>query len=667
MLERIRRSIRLKVTFLVLATVLAALLCTGTILVLYDLRQHRESWVTDLVTQAEIVGRASAPALAFHDTLTARQNLALLSVRPHIEHAAIFTPDGHRFATYTRKGSDPGDIPARPIEDGYRTSGAQIVLQYPVRDSDERLGSIYLRAEDDVLARLASYLATVGLVLVISLLVALALSSLLQNAVTRPILAIAEVAQRVKAERNFGLRARKTTDDETGELVVAFNSMLSEVGQRTTALEESNRALQREMGVRQEAERALRDANRRKDEFLATLAHELRNPLAPIRNAVHYINARGASDPRAAELIPIIDRQVQHMVRLIDDLMDISRITRDKLELRLSEFGLDDLLREVVEACGHALSEAGHSIVVRPVPPGVVLRADRARLDQVLGNLLNNAIKYTPPGGHIELEAEVEGRELVLFIRDDGIGIPREQLEQIFEPFSQLDRSLEKARGGLGIGLALSRRLVQLHAGTVTVDSPGQGRGTTFRVCLPIVIAPGVTEVPDVPEAGPAAEAPAPRPAPAEAGAPAISAPRAMATAPPEAAATPGRMRVLVADDNKDAAETLASLLRAAGHEAATAYDGEQALALLDRGPFEVGVIDIGMPRLNGYDVAEQVRRGAKGAHLRLVALTGWGQTEDRRRALAAGFDDHLTKPVHPEALLSLLESYEASKGRATG
>ena len=660
MLERIRRSIRLKVTFLVLATVLAALLCTGTILVLYDLRQHRESWVTDLVTQAEIVGRASAPALAFHDTLTARQNLALLSVRPHIEHAAIFTADGHRFATYTRKGSDPRDIPPRPIEDGYRTSGAQIVLQYPVRDSDERLGSIYLRAEDDVLARLASYLATVGLVLIISLLVALALSSLLQNAVTRPILAIAEVAQRVKAERNFALRAKKTTDDETGELVVAFNSMLSEVGQRTTALEESNRALQREMGVRQEAERALRDANRRKDEFLATLAHELRNPLAPIRNAVHYINARGASDPRAAELIPIIDRQVQHMVRLIDDLMDISRITRDKLELRLSEFGLDELLREVVEACGHALSEAGHSIVVRPVPPGVVLRADRARLDQVLGNLLNNAIKYTPPGGHIELEAEVEGRELVLFIRDDGIGIPREQLEQIFEPFSQLDRSLEKARGGLGIGLALTRRLVQLHAGTVTVDSPGQGRGTTFRVRMPIVLSPAV---PGVPEAGPAVEAPAPVPAAAEA----ITAPVAMATAEPEAPVTSGHMRVLVADDNKDAAETLASLLRAAGHEAATAYDGEQALALLDRGPFEVGVIDIGMPRLNGYDVAEQVRRGAKGAHLRLVALTGWGQTEDRRRALAAGFDDHLTKPVHPEALLSLLESYEASKGRATG
>ncbi|MEO6462672.1 MAG: ATP-binding protein [Candidatus Eisenbacteria bacterium] len=634
MLDRIRRSIRLKVTFLVLATVLAALLCTGTILVLYDLRQHRESWVSDLVTQAEIVGRASAPAIAFQDTLTAQQNLALLSVRPHIEHAAIYGADGQRFATYARKGIDPADIPQKPIADGYRTSGDRIVVQYPIRDSDERLGSIYLRAQDDVLARLGSYLATVGLVLVISLLVALALSSLLQNAVTRPILAIAETAQRVRTERNFSLRANKTTDDETGELVNAFNSMLGEVGQRTAALEESNRALQREMTVRQDAERALRDANKRKDEFLATLAHELRNPLAPIRNAVHYISARGATDPEAQKLIPIIDRQVRHMVRLIDDLMDISRITRDKLELRIAEFRLDEFMKEVVDACRHALADAGHTILVHPVPPDVRLKADRARLDQIVGNLLNNAIKYTPTAGHIELSARVAGRNLILLIQDDGIGIPPGQLEQIFEPFSQLDRSLEKSTGGLGIGLALSRRLVQLHHGTVTVESGGQGKGTTFRVTLPIVLG-GTAE---------------------GAAAPAGEATKA-------AAAGPERTRVLVADDNQDAAETLAALLRAAGHEVATAYDGEQALQLLDQGRFDVAVLDIGMPRRNGYDVAEQVRGGARGAHLRLVALTGWGQTEDRRRALAAGFDDHLTKPVHAEALLALIASYEATAG----
>ena len=641
MLGRIRRSIRLKVTFLVLATVLAALLCTGTILVLYDLRQHRESWVADLVTQAEIVGRASAPAIAFHDTLTAEQNLALLSVRPHIDHAAIFTADGRRFATYTRQGDDPAELPAEPLEDGYTVSGDRIVVQYPIRDSDERLGSIVLKARGDLLARLGSYLATVGLVLVISLLVALALSSLLQNAVTRPILAIAEVAQRVKEERDFGLRARRTTDDETGELVNAFNSMLGEVGQRTAALEESNRALQREMAVRQEAEGALRFANKRKDEFLATLAHELRNPLAPIRTAVHYINARGATDPEAQTLIPIIDRQVQHMVRLIDDLMDISRITRDRLELRIAEFGLEEFVQEVVAACRHALDDAGHTILVGPVPGGVRLRADRARLDQVIGNLLNNAVKYTPPGGHIELATRVEGRNLVLVVKDDGIGIPRESLEQIFEPFSQLDRSLEKARGGLGIGLALARRLVQLHEGTLVVESPGAGKGSLFRVTLPVVVVAGG-------EAG--ARAP---------GGDGPGAGEARASEP-----EPERTRVLVADDNRDAAETLAALLRAAGHDAATAFDGEQALDRLDHERFDVAVLDIGMPRLNGYDVAEQVRRGPRGGHLRLVALTGWGQVEDRRRALAAGFDDHLTKPVHPEALLSLLASYEAASGR---
>jgi signal transduction histidine kinase/ActR/RegA family two-component response regulator len=649
MIGRIRRSIRLKVMVFMLAITLAALLCTGTILVLYDLRQHRESWVTDLVTQAEIVGRASAPALAFHDTLTAQQNLALLSVRPQIDQAALYAADGRVFATYMRAGKGGEAIPPGPLEDGYRINGDRIVLQYPVRDADERLGTIYLSAEYNLLARLASYLATVGLVLVISLLVAFALSSLLQNAVTRPILAIAEVAQRVKTERNFGLRVRKTTDDETGELVAAFNSMLGEVGERTAALEESNRKLQREMGVRREAEDALRDANRRKDEFLATLAHELRNPLAPIRNAVHYLKARGSADPDAQQLIPLVDRQVQHMVRLIDDLMDISRITRDRLELKVSRFPLEDFLREAVDASRHALDEAGHTLAVHPSPPGVELSADRARLDQVIGNLLSNAIKYTPRGGHIELVAGVHGRRLELEVKDDGIGIPAEQLDTIFEPFSQLDRSLEKSSGGLGIGLALARRLVELHGGTVHVESDGPGRGTAFHVSLPVVVVDGRADLEPTPEE------PALRPG---------GAPPEGARAADTRAESNGRSRVLVADDNQDSAETLAALLRAAGLEAATAYDGAQALSLLEEGDFDVAVLDIGMPRLNGYDVAEQVRRGPHGHDLRLVALTGWGQTEDRRRALASGFDDHLTKPVHPEQLLTLLASYISSGRR---
>jgi signal transduction histidine kinase/CheY-like chemotaxis protein len=651
--REIRRSIRLKVMVFVLVITLAALLCTGTILVLYDLRQHRDAWVHDLVTQAEIVGRASAPALAFQDTLTARQNLQLLSVRPQIEQAAIYAADGSLFATYTRKGERKRDVPPRPLEDGYRTSGDHIDLQYPIRDADERLGTIHLRASYDLLARLGSYLATVGLVLVISLLVAFALSSLLQNAVTRPILAIASIAQRVKAERNFGLRARKTTDDETGELVTAFNSMLAEVSERTAALEESNRRLKRETEVRREAEDALRDANRRKDEFLATLAHELRNPLAPIGNAVHYLKAKGANDDDARQLIPLIDRQVRHMVRLIDDLMDISRITRDRLELRISRFSLEEFVRDAVEASRHALDSAGHTFVVRPPPPGVELSADRARLDQVLGNLLNNAAKYTPRGGRIELVAEVRGHRLEIEVRDDGIGIPGEQLERIFEPFSQLDRSLEKSSGGLGIGLALARRLVELHGGTVHVESEGPGKGTAFHVSLPVVVVDGVSELE---EAAAAEDRPARAPR-------AGSGPEETAEAAAEADAN-GRTRVLVADDNQDSAETLAALLRAAGLEAATAYDGAQALALLEQGRFDAAVLDIGMPRLNGYDVAEQVRRGPHGHELRLVALTGWGQTEDRRRALASGFDDHLTKPVHPEQLLALLASYEAAVRR---
>ena len=626
MFQALRRSIRAKVMLLVMATTFVALLFSGVTLVLYDLRSHQSTWVNDMVTQAEIVARASAPSLAFDDSLTAHQNLALLSVRPQIMAAALFRPDGSRFASYRREGfAEP--LPTGPEGAGHRIEGHRFTLFLPVSDRDERLGVIYLAARYDLRQRLVSYLAIVEIVLIASLLVALFMSFRLQSAVTRPILSIADVARRIKEQRDYSLRAPKTTEDETGDLVQAFNEMLGEVGRRTDALEGTNRRLEHEMKERQEAERALREADQRKDEFLATLAHELRNPLGPIRNAVHYLKLRGAGEPDGRRTLDIVERQVQSMVRLIEDLLDISRITRDALELRLATFPLADLLQDVTESCQHAVEEAGHELRLRAPAQPVLLHGDRARLAQAVTNLVNNAIKYTPRGGRVELGAASQGNTIEITVSDSGIGIPPDKLTDIFQPFSQLDRSLEKTRGGLGIGLALSQRLVALHGGTITASSEGPGHGSRFTVRLPIVTTAAK-------EAEKDGDAPLP---------------------------SGHKLRVLVADDNLDAAESLAMLLQVCGYESATAPDGEEAFATASTGRFDAAILDIGMPRLNGYDLARRIRTRPWGRNMLLVALTGWGQTDDKERAFDAGFDDHLTKPVHPDQLLAAL-----SKVRAT-
>ncbi len=324
--------------------------------------------------------------------------------------------------------------------------------------------------------------------------------------------------------------------------------------------------------------------------------------------------------------LEIIERQVQQMTRLMEDLLDISRITRDTLELRVSDFSVRELIRDVTEATQFGAREAGQDLRVVIEDPDRVLHADRARIVQVVSNLVNNAIKYTPAGGRIELAARVAHGDLLVTVSDDGIGIPRDKLADIFEPFSQLDRSLEKTRGGLGIGLALSRRLVLMHQGTISAESRGPGQGSTFRVVLPIV-TDGVSATTTV------------------------KSPRG----------TPGmpRLSILVADDNRDAAESLAALLGFLGHEPAVAHDGAEAFECLAQGRFRAAILDIGMPKLNGYDVARKVREQPWGRDLLLIALTGWGQSEDKQRAYDAGFDRHLTKPVDLDQLTAVLTSLE--------
>ena len=369
----------------------------------------------------------------------------------------------------------------------------------------------------------------------------------------------------------------------------------------------------------------LAEAHRRKDEFLAMLAHELRNPLAPIRNALHIMKLRPTEDASSQQARAVIERQVAHLTQLVDDLLDVARITQGKIALRKEWLDLAQLVQRAVETTRPLIDKRQHVLhVALPAEPVHVL-ADPVRLEQILINLLTNAAKYTDPGGRIEVHARAEEGVVVVAVRDSGVGISAEMQSRIFDLFMQAEHTLDRSLGGLGIGLTLVRRLVDLHGGQIAVHSAGRGQGSTFTVRLPVGAAEAA-----------AANEPGPDNAGAHGGA-------------------RGARRVLVVDDNRDGAESLAMMLRLWGHEVSVAYDGLAGLELAKADPPAVIVLDIGLPGLDGYEAARRLRAEPATADALLIALTGYGQEEDRRRARAAGFDHHLVKPVDHGALQAVL------------
>lgn len=378
----------------------------------------------------------------------------------------------------------------------------------------------------------------------------------------------------------------------------------------------------------------LSEADHRKDVFLATLAHELRNPLAPIRNALSVLKQNEENPEAFDETCEMLERQVQQMVRLIDDLLDLSRISRNRIDLRKEDVVLSEVVEHAVETCRPVIDEAEHTLTVNLQAEPIHLQADKVRLAQVFMNLLNNSAKYTERGGRIELTARVEGNEVVVGVTDDGIGIPAGMLAHVFDMFTQIDPSIDRAQGGLGIGLTLVKRLVEMHGGTIEARSAGSGHGSTFIVRLPMS----------------SPQTPQPQTASA-----------------PLAASTASRRRILVVDDNRDSARSMAMLLKLAGHETHTAFDGLEALSAAESVRPDVVLLDIGLPKLNGYEVARKIREEAWGESMVLVALTGWGQEEDRRKSTEAGFNQHFVKPVEQAALQSYLASLGGSALAAPG
>ncbi len=415
--------------------------------------------------------------------------------------------------------------------------------------------------------------------------------------------------------------AHYVPDFDASGKVLGFSVLVLDITQRKLAED----AVRQSEARLKEANQALQAADRRKDEFLATLAHELRNPLAAIRNAAAILTAMESSNPEVRWVPEVIDRQLGQMSRLLEDLLDVSRIAHDKLALRRQRVELSVVVHDAIETCGPHLDSGKHALAVALPAGPIFLDADPVRLEQVFSNLISNAAKYTPPGGHIRVTGERRGDEVAVSVKDDGVGISPEMLPRLFEIFSQGERALEHSQGGLGVGLSLVRGLLGLHGGRVEARSDGLGKGSEFTVYLPLI-----------------AESP-----------PESLFPRGGEQARPAAA----KRRVLVADDARDSADSLAVILAMKGHEAHTAYDGEEAIASAAALRPEVVILDIRMPKRNGFEACRWIREQPWGRGILLIALSGWGTEEDRRRTEEAGFDHHLVKPIAPDVLFKLISS----------
>ena len=385
----------------------------------------------------------------------------------------------------------------------------------------------------------------------------------------------------------------------------------------------------RDITERKQAELALRDVDRRKDEFLAILAHELRNPLAPIRNSLHILRLTSQHDPVGERVGDMMDRQVSHMVRLVDDLLEVSRITSGKIALRKERVDLAAVVKNSVETSRPLIEAVEHHLMLAFPAEPLIVDGDPIRLAQVFANLLNNSAKYTDAGGEIRITAHSEDGWAVVSVRDTGAGIPREMLPSVFELFTQIDRHADRAQGGLGIGLTLVKSLVEMHGGTVQANSAGLGKGSEFVVRLPLVPDRHTADFSAAPEISSS-----------------LLKPR----------------RVLVVDDNRDAAESMGILLKLLGADVHVAYGGAEALEALPAYRPDVVILDIGMPGMDGYEVARRIRQQPEFQKVTLIALTGWGQDEDRRRSHTAGFDYHLIKPADIDALQALLALVERNE-----
>jgi signal transduction histidine kinase/ActR/RegA family two-component response regulator len=620
----------------------AVVFATGGFLV-WDVLQFRREIEADVAAQMQLIADGVSTAVEFRDETVAREKLAALRLRPHAQLACLYDENDVLFEKYQRDQATT--CPSEPVlrqQYGWST----LELLQIVTSGGKPVGTLYVRREmGDVQGRLRFAIVILAALLLLSVGAAFLVAARMQRAIASPLLRLAHTARAISTGRDYSLRATPAANDEVGVVVHAFNDMLDRIGERTVELSKANTELQREIEERRRVERertaALereRDANRLKDEFLATLSHELRTPLNAVLGWTRVLRSAQVEPSTQERALESIERNARAQSRLIEDLLEISRIVTGKLRLRVQNVDLAAIVDAAVEVVRPAAAAKRMRITVEIAARPAMTAGDPDRLQQIVWNLLSNAVKFTPPEGTITVRLERrEGYRLS--VRDTGPGIDAGFLPFVFEPFRQADGTASREHGGLGLGLAIAKQLVELHGGTIEAHSPGHGQGATFGVHLPSVLAPSLSAI----------------------------------TLDPAVAARPADhvdpsllddVTVLVVDDEADARVLLETALRQYGARVATAANADEAMAEIDRLRPDVVLSDIGMPNEDGYAFLRRLRArpAAMGGAIPAVAITAYASSQDRRASDAAGFQAHVSKPFEPGEVARIV----ARLGRAT-
>jgi signal transduction histidine kinase/CheY-like chemotaxis protein len=613
-----RLPIRRKLFTLILATSAVVVALASTAHLVNDYRVTRELAFQELGGQAQLILENAVAAIEFQDRKVADETLYSLQAIAGVRSACLYDADRSLFSAYHRS-RDQSDCPAEPPPAGMQTAGGQLVVVRTDTLADGRSATLLVRSDQAAMeARLWDQAAILLIVLLITLAVATLLSAWLQRLISAPIAALAGTATAVSSRNDYAIRATRTTQDEIGVLVDAFNRMLETIQTRERDLSLANEELQREVIERRRAEQL-------KDEFLATLSHELRTPLNAILGWTRLLRGRALPENSVDGALEKVERNAQMQARLVDDLLEVSRITTGKLRIEVRPVDLAALVRTATDSIRPTAEGRGVTIERQIASPSLMTAGDPDRLQQVVWNLLSNAVKFTPAGGRVTVSLTRRGDFDELVVEDNGIGIEPSFLSSVFDTFRQADASATRAYGGLGLGLSIVKQLVDLHGGAVLVASDGRDKGARFTVRLPVRSAAETSSAEGVSERMVASDL------------------------------LQGVVAVVV-DDDPDTRELLQSALRLAGADVRSASSADEALALCRTRKVDAFVSDIGMPGRDGYSLMEELRQAPDGVRPRVaVALSAYASARDVRRSLDAGFEEHVAKPVDPAALVHLL------------
>lgn len=622
------RSFGDKLTWLLTLTSGGAIVAVCVVLAVFDYVNTRSENIAALELQTMIVAMNSGAPLAFGDPANGEEALAAFQARPGVIEAALFDAGGQPFARYRRAGQPTPELPLQA--DGFSGLGDWLVLVSPIDDRDQRLGRLQVVYDTTRLhARLQRNLLLSALVTLVAVTLVFLFSRRIKGLLMQPIASLGATAREVSATRDYSLRAVKRSEDELGIFTDTFNEMLAQI-----------QAQEREL---QSARNDAETASRLKDEFLATLSHELRTPLTPILGWAQILHRLAGSDPRLNQAADVIERNARAQAQIVDDLLDMSRIISGKLQLDVREIELADVVEAALDTVGTAASAKGIRIERDYGAKPLRLRGDPHRLQQVVWNLLSNAIKFTERGGRVRVSLGQSQDHVEIVVADSGQGISTEFLPHVFERFRQADSSTTRAHGGLGIGLAIARQLIELHGGSIRAASSGNGEGATFTVLLPLSPPPEHERV--------------------DPSAPALERRRTAAGGtPPEALPSLAGLRLLLVEDDPDARELIASLLQDAGAEVLPVDNAESALQAVQALRPDLVLSDIAMHGTDGFELARQLRRlpAALGGATPAIALTAFARSEERGRALLCGYQLHVAKPVDATELLAAVASLAA-------